>query len=35
MHVKNRFHCDICNHTYDMANKSKRLRFNKHIKKLK
>ena len=30
--LRNPFHCDICNHIYQMASKSKHLRSNKDIK---
>ena len=32
--LRNPFHCNIGNHTYHMASKSKHLRSNKHIKNL-
>ena len=33
--LRNPFQCDICNHTYHMASKSKHLRSNKHINNAK
>ena len=30
--LRNPFHCDVCNHTHQMASKSQHLRSNKHIK---
>ena len=31
---RNSFYCDVCDHTYHMASKSKHLRTKKHIKNL-
>ena len=32
--LRNPFQCDICDHTYHMASKSKHLRSNKHVRNL-